>query len=104
MNATTTPQTLGQFIQAKAARVPDTVILRFVHGGCPDDAASIFAACRRALTANAVPSYLQVVPEIPKTLSEKPQQRLLRGHFDPCGPNVFTGIPLVHAIPVVLPP
>ena len=54
------------------------------------DAASIFAACRRALTANAVPSYLQVVPEIPKTLSEKPQQRILREHFDPAGLDVFT--------------
>src|SRR2546427_6507766 len=32
-----TTQTLGQFIQAMAARVPDTVILRFVHGGCPDE-------------------------------------------------------------------
>ena len=57
------------------------------------DAASIFAACRRTLTANAVPSYLQVVPEIPKTLSEKPQQRILREHFDPSGPDVFAPSP-----------
>ena len=72
------------------------------------DAASIFAACRRALTANAVPSYLQVVSEIPKTLSEKPQPRLLREHFDPSSPDVFTpsrrGRGNRNAIPVVLPP
>ena len=37
MHATTTPQTLGQFLQAKAERCPDTVVLRFVHDGRPDD-------------------------------------------------------------------
>ena len=37
MHATTTPQTLGQFLQAKAERCPDTVVPRFVHGGRPDD-------------------------------------------------------------------
>jgi len=60
------------------------------------DAASVFALCRRTLTANAVPSYLQVVPEIPKTLSEKPQQRILRAHFDPSGVDVFTSSPCVR--------
>jgi hypothetical protein len=29
MTAPTTPQTLGQFIQSKAERFPDAVILRF---------------------------------------------------------------------------
>jgi crotonobetaine/carnitine-CoA ligase len=53
-------------------------------------AAAVFAVCQRALEANAVPTYLQVVQELPKTLSEKPQQRFLREQFDPARENVFT--------------
>ena len=41
------------------------------------DPASIFAWCREKLESNFVPSYLQVVGEIPKTASEKPQERFL---------------------------
>lgn len=41
------------------------------------DAASVFAFCREKLEANFVPSYLQVLDEIPKTASEKPQERFL---------------------------
>jgi carnitine-CoA ligase len=47
------------------------------------DAASVFAACRAGLEPNSVPSYLQVVEEIPKTASEKPQERFLRERFAP---------------------
>jgi crotonobetaine/carnitine-CoA ligase len=54
------------------------------------DTTSIFAVCHRRLPPNAVPSYLHVVPEIPKTLSEKPQKHRLLESFDPCSPNVFT--------------
>jgi crotonobetaine/carnitine-CoA ligase len=52
------------------------------------DAASVFAACRERLEANFVPSYLQVVDEIPKTASEKPQERFLLQQFDPDAGNV----------------
>jgi crotonobetaine/carnitine-CoA ligase len=52
------------------------------------DPGSVFAACREALEANFVPTYLQVVPEIPKTASEKPQERLLRTDFSPGAANV----------------
>lgn len=41
------------------------------------DPASLYAACRRSLEANFIPSFLQVVDEIPKTASEKPQDRFL---------------------------
>ncbi len=41
------------------------------------DAGAVFAECRHALEANFVPSFLQVVAEIPKTASEKPQDRFL---------------------------
>jgi crotonobetaine/carnitine-CoA ligase len=52
------------------------------------DAASVYAACRERLEANFVPSYLQVVAEIPKTASEKPQERFLLDAFDPASPSV----------------
>jgi len=54
------------------------------------DAAAVFARCRRTLEPNFVPSYLQVVDEIPKTASEKPQERFLLEAFDPSASNVFT--------------
>jgi crotonobetaine/carnitine-CoA ligase len=41
------------------------------------DADSLFAYCRKKLEANFVPSYLQVLDDIPKTASEKPQDRFL---------------------------
>jgi crotonobetaine/carnitine-CoA ligase len=41
------------------------------------DPSAIFADCRRTLEANFIPSFLQVVHEIPKTASEKPQDRFL---------------------------
>jgi crotonobetaine/carnitine-CoA ligase len=48
----------------------------------PADAASfdpqkLFAICRARLEANFVPSYIQVLAQIPKTASEKPQDRFL---------------------------
>jgi crotonobetaine/carnitine-CoA ligase len=53
-------------------------------------ASEVFAACREALEANFVPSYLHVVDEIPKTASEKPQERFLLAEFSPDKANVFT--------------
>ena len=52
-------------------------------------APSIFARCREGLESNFVPSYLQVLDEIPKTASEKPQERFLLAEFAPERPNVF---------------
>ncbi|MFH1984188.1 MAG: AMP-binding protein [Pseudomonadota bacterium] len=54
------------------------------------DPAEIFDACRRALEPNYIPSYLQVVDEIPKTISEKALDRELREQFAPDAPNVFS--------------
>jgi crotonobetaine/carnitine-CoA ligase len=54
------------------------------------DPSAIFAACRRRLESNFVPGYLQVVDEIPKTASEKPQERILQARFDPLDPRVYT--------------
>jgi crotonobetaine/carnitine-CoA ligase len=43
---------------------------------------SVREHCRAGLESNFVPSYLQIVDEIPKTASEKPQERFLRERFE----------------------
>jgi crotonobetaine/carnitine-CoA ligase len=53
-------------------------------------AAAVFAKCRKDLEPNFVPSYLQVVDEIPKTASEKPQERFLLERFDVAGEGIHT--------------
>jgi len=67
----------------------DVVAAVVPNAGRHVDAATIFAACRTQLAANFVPAYLQVVDEIPKTISEKPQERLLLERFDPHAENVY---------------
>lgn len=57
------------------------------------DAASVFAFCEQRLERNSVPSYLQLVEEIPKTASEKPLERVLLESFGPTAPNVFVRHP-----------
>jgi crotonobetaine/carnitine-CoA ligase len=49
---------------------------------------SVFQLCREKLSGNFVPSYLQVVDEIPKTASEKNLDRLLREQFSADASNV----------------
>jgi crotonobetaine/carnitine-CoA ligase len=51
-------------------------------------AAAVYAACREGLESNFVPSYLQVVDQIPKTASEKPQERFLLERFDLDSPEI----------------
>lgn len=52
------------------------------------DAADVFRHCELGLEGNFVPAYLQVVAEIPKTASEKPQERFLLERFAIDGPGV----------------
>lgn len=54
------------------------------------DPAAIFAGCREKLETSFVPSYLQLVAEIPKTASEKPQERFLLEAFSVDADNVFS--------------
>ena len=54
------------------------------------DPRSIFDACRDGLESNFVPDYIQVVDEIPKTASEKPQERFLLEAFRPDANGVYT--------------
>jgi crotonobetaine/carnitine-CoA ligase len=68
----------------------DVVAVIVAEPGAKLSPEAIFAACRRDLEANFVPSYLQVVDEIPKTASEKPQERFLLERFAPAAPNVFS--------------
>jgi crotonobetaine/carnitine-CoA ligase len=52
--------------------------------------ASVIELCRRGLEPNFIPSHLQVVDEIPKTASEKPQERFLRERFAIGAEGVYT--------------
>jgi crotonobetaine/carnitine-CoA ligase len=53
-------------------------------------AASVFETCRAGLESNFVPTYLQLVDEIPKTASEKPQERFLLEAFAAHPESLFT--------------
>ena len=53
------------------------------------DPKSIFEVLSKGLEKYAVPSYVQVVEEIPKTISEKNLDRVLRERFRPEAENVF---------------
>ena len=58
--------------------------------GVEIDVNSVFAACRKGLEPNFVPTYLQVVAEIPKTASEKPQERFLIEGFEASKAGIYT--------------
>jgi acyl-CoA synthetase (AMP-forming)/AMP-acid ligase II len=45
--------------------------------------------CRKKLETNSLPGYFQVVREIPKTITEKPLERVLRESFSPEGLNII---------------
>jgi acyl-coenzyme A synthetase/AMP-(fatty) acid ligase len=51
-----------------------------IKGRTPD-VKSIFEACIAGLEGSSVPSYIQIVQEIPKTVSEKNLDRVLREKF-----------------------
>jgi len=57
--------------------------------GSTIDPQSIFQAAIDGLERNSVPSYIQVVYDIPKSASEKHLDRLLRDAFDPEADNVY---------------
>ena len=46
------------------------------------DAEALYAVCRARLEANFVPGFVQVLTQIPKTASEKPQERFLIEAFE----------------------
>ncbi len=52
------------------------------------DVAELFRVCREKLDRNSLPDYIQVLDEIPKTASEKPQERFLIEAFTSRPANV----------------
>lgn len=67
----------------------DMVAVVSPHKGKSIEPQKIFGACRKKLPANFIPTYIQVVDEIPKTPSEKPKDHLLKSTFKPDAENVF---------------
>ena len=53
------------------------------------DVQAVFQACRKKLDRNSVPDFLQVLDEIPKTASEKPQERFLVEAFESNPDTIF---------------
>lgn len=58
--------------------------------GMSIDPASVYALCKKELEPNYIPSYLQIVAEIPKSISEKALDRVLKREFSPEGDNVHS--------------
>ena len=54
------------------------------------DPQALFQTCRQRLEANFVPRFIQVLDQIPKTASEKPQERFLIEAFETQPNRVFT--------------
>ena len=50
---------------------------------------SVFEECQKKLEMSFVPGFLQIVDEIPKTASEKPQERFLLEAFEPNAANIY---------------
>ncbi|CAB3798425.1 AMP-binding protein [Pararobbsia alpina] len=67
----------------------DVVVAVVPKSGNDFDAQALFRICRQTLEANCVPSFVQVVEAIPKTASEKPQDRILLEHFNTASEAVF---------------
>jgi len=53
------------------------VVAAIVPASSAFNPAAIFASCEGELQRNSIPTYIQIVDEIPKTASEKPQDRYL---------------------------
>jgi crotonobetaine/carnitine-CoA ligase len=58
--------------------------------GTSIDPKSVFELCEKELERNYIPSYLQIVNEIPKSISEKALDRALKQDFSPDASNVFS--------------
>ena len=56
------------------------------------DVGNLLAHCRQHLDGNSVPTYLQLVDEIPKTASEKNLDRFLKNDFSKDADNVYAFI------------
>lgn len=66
------------------------VVAAIVTEGDDFDAGEVFRLCRHKLDAISVPGFLQVLDQIPKTASEKPQERFLLEAFGTDAANVYS--------------
>ena len=57
--------------------------------GADIDPQAIYAKCQADLEPNFIPSYLQLVDDVPKTISEKFMTRVLKADFSKNNDNVF---------------
>jgi len=76
--------------QGGAPGESDIVAAIVPASGVEVNPASIFKTLKKSLETNSIPSYLQVVSEIPKSASEKNLDRILRDEFVPNAANVYT--------------
>ena len=67
----------------------DIVMAVAPFAGKTVDPAVIYAFCQKKLEKSNIPSYLQAVAEIPKTVSEKHQPRLLKEKFEKGEGDIF---------------
>lgn len=68
----------------------DVVAAVVLVAGAEPDWDHMFRWCAAGLEPNFIPSYFQVVMEIPKTSSEKPQERFLASSFSDTAINVIS--------------
>jgi len=67
----------------------DVVAAVVLVDGTDPDGDQLFSWCAAGLEPNFIPSYFQIVDEIPKTSSEKPQERFLVSMFSVAADNVI---------------
>ena len=68
----------------------DVVAVVVSTPGAELDVPGLYQHCRRTLESNFVPRYIQVMDEIPKTASEKPQERFCQEFFDEHPEAIFS--------------
>ena len=74
---------------ASGAPGESDIVASIVPASARPDIKGIFDLCQTKLERNSIPSYLQIVSEIPKTASQKNLGRLLRDDFNPEAENVY---------------
>lgn len=65
------------------------IVASIVPASARPDLKGIFDLCQAKLERNSIPSYVQIVSEIPKTASQKNLGRLLRDDFNPEAENIY---------------
>jgi crotonobetaine/carnitine-CoA ligase len=79
-------------VPAKNGAPGEKDVVAAIVPACPNsfDAKSVYSRCREELESNFVPSFLHLVEAIPKTASEKPQERFLLEAFEEGKDRILT--------------